>query len=118
MEDENLVDRKFQKELNAGVAALVLLNVVSRAGEPMYGYQIAAMVGENQQDASFIKQGTFYPILHSLEGSGLLKSKVEPSVNGPPRRYYRITPDGRDTLERWKTIWQTTRDFADSMLRS
>jgi len=118
MEYENSVDRKFQKELNAGVAALILLDIVSRAGEPMYGYQIAAMVGGSRQDGSFIKQGTFYPILHSLEGSGLLKSNVEPSVNGPPRRYYRITPDGRDTLERWKAIWQTTRDFADSVLRS
>jgi PadR family transcriptional regulator len=118
MEDENSLDKKFQKELNAGVASLILLDIVSRAGEPMYCYQIAAMVGESRQDASFIKQGTFYPVLHSLENSGLLSSNVEPSINGPPRRYYRITPDGKETLERWKAIWQTTRDFADSMLRS
>ncbi len=118
MEDENSVDKKFQKELNSGVAALVLLDIVSRAEQPMYGYQIANMIGESKQDVSFIKQGTFYPVLHSLENNGLLTSRVEPSVSGPPRRYYSITPDGNQALARWKTIWTATKNFADSILRS
>jgi len=49
MEDENSVDKKFQKELNSGVAALVLLDIVSRAEQPMYGYQIANMIGESNR---------------------------------------------------------------------
>ena len=118
MEDENSVDKKFQKELNAGVAALVLLDILNRAEQPMYGYQIANMIGDSKQDVSFIKQGTFYPVLHSLENNGLLSSMVEPSVTGPPRRYYSITPEGRQAVERWKSIWKATKNFADSILRS
>lgn len=63
-----------------------------------------------------MKQGAFYPVLRSLEGAGLLESKVEPSVSSPPRRYYRITDPGRETLLKWKEIWGQTRDLVDAVL--
>lgn len=116
MIDTDSIDKKFHKELNAGVAALVLLDILGRAEKPMYGYQIASMIGESKQETTFIKQGTFYPVLHSLEHGGLLQSEVEPSVAGPPRRYYRITDDGKDALGRWKNMWDTTKTFVDSIL--
>jgi len=110
--DTDISDRKFQKDLNAGISALVLLSVLSWAVEPMYGYQIAKLIKEK---ASTIKQGTLYPVLRALESSGLLKSEVEPSVSGPPRRYYRITEAGHDTLTRWLRIWQQTKTLVDSV---
>jgi PadR family transcriptional regulator PadR len=116
LEGLNSVDKKFQKELNAGIAALVLLNTLNGAEKAMYGYQIANLVGEDQQGEPLIKQGTLYPVLHSLEDNALLKSEVEPSVTGPPRRYYTITTAGREALERWARTWIRTRDFVDSML--
>jgi PadR family transcriptional regulator, regulatory protein PadR len=116
LEDINLADKKFHKELNAGIAALVLLHTLNNADKAMYGYQIASLMGEDQQGETLIKQGTLYPVLHSLEDNGLLKSEVEPSVTGPPRRYYSITGAGREALLRWKTMWQRTRNFVDSIL--
>ena len=110
--DTDISDRKFQKDLNAGISALVLLSVLSWAVEPMYGYQIAKLIKEK---SSTIKQGTLYPVLRALESSGLLKSEVEPSVSGPPRRYYRITEVGRDTLARWLRIWQQTKALVDNV---
>ena len=112
LRDTDISDRKFQKDLNAGISALVLLSVLSRAVEPMYGYQIAKLIKE---EASTIKQGTLYPVLRALESSGQLESEVEPSVSGPPRRYYRITEVGRDTLARWLRIWQQTKTLVDSV---
>ena len=116
MENFDLVDKKFQKELHAGIAALVLLNILKGAEQAMYGYQIASLVGEDEQGEPLIKQGTLYPVLHSLEDNGLLNSEVEPSVTGPPRRYYKITQAGRDALIRWAKTWLRTRNFVDSML--
>jgi len=108
--------RKFQKELNAGTVSLVLLTLVAGTSGPVYGYQIAkeleAVSGEGLQ----IKQGTLYPVLRSLEASGLLSSHVEPSVSGPPRRYYRITDPGHQALAVWKSTWVGTRDFIDGVL--
>ena len=112
LRDTDISDRKFQKDLNAGIAALVLLSVLSRAAEPMYGYQIAKLI---RGETSTIKQGTLYPVLRTLESSGLLESEVEPSVSGSPRRYYQITEAGRDTLERWRKIWNQTKALVDTV---
>jgi PadR family transcriptional regulator, regulatory protein PadR len=110
------LDKKFQKELHAGITALILLAVLKKAKDPMYGYQIAKILGEEQDDST-VKQGVLYPALRSLEGSGLLSSLVEPSVSGPPRRYYQITDTGRESLVRWQKIWLKTRAYVDAILQ-
>ena len=115
LRETDISDRKFQKDLNAGIAALVLLSVLSRATEPVYGYQIAKLIEEGREEVPTIKQGTLYPVLRSLESSGLLESEVEPSISGPPRRYYRITEAGRGTLERWRQIWNQTKALVDTV---
>ena len=117
MSDLTTQSKKFQKELNAGTSSLVLLNVLSRSREPMYGYQIAKMLEDNGPDLPLMKQGTLYPVLRSLEENGLLESTVEPSVSGPPRRYYKITEDGRSALKVWLEIWEQTKKFVDAILK-
>ncbi len=110
-------DRKFRKELSAGITALALLSVLSSANEPMYGYQIAKLMEEDdKQSVPLIKHGALYPVLRSLELNGLLCSRVEPSIAGPPRRYYVITENGHETLQRWVTIWKRTRRLIDKIL--
>jgi PadR family transcriptional regulator PadR len=117
LENENGVIRKFQKELNSGTAALVLLRVLDRADNPMYGYQIAKLIETDTGNVPIMKQGALYPVLRSLESGGLLVSEVEPSVSGPPRRYYRITELGRSTLAQWTDIWNQTKEFVDTVLK-
>ena len=107
--------RKFQKELNSGLIALVLLSVLERAREDLYGYQIAKSLQEMSVGGSPMKQGALYPVLRTLSAHGLLASRVVPSYAGPPRRYYRITDAGRETLARWLGIWTTTRQFVDAV---
>jgi PadR family transcriptional regulator, regulatory protein PadR len=108
--------KKFQKELNGGTAALVLLGVLGHATKPMYGYQIAKMIEERSKDVDIMKQGALYPVLRSLESTGLLESEVEPSVSSPPRRYYRITESGRETLTKWREIWHQTSNLVNAVL--
>jgi len=115
--DSFALTRKFQKEMNAGIASLVLLSVLQRSSEPMYGYQIAKLLEEYSGDASFMKQGALYPVLHSLESNGLLDSKVEPSISGPPRRYYEITSEVREMLVIWQDVWKQMRSFVDRSIK-
>lgn len=110
-------NKKFQKEVNSGIAALVLLGVLGQARDPMYGYQIAKFIETHDEEIPMMKQGALYPVLRSLEGSGLLKSFVNPSVSGPPRRYYSITESGLETLKGWIKIWDRTKDFVDQILK-
>ena len=109
-------NKKFQKELNSGTASLVLLGVLDRAADPMYGYQIAKLIETHDDNVQMMKQGALYPVLRSLENSGLLKSHVDPSVSGPPRRYYKITKAGQGTLKAWVEIWEQTKAFVDTIL--
>ncbi len=117
MVDSPTLTKKFQKELNAGIASLVLLSVLDNSEEPMYGYQIAKLLEEYSGETSFMKQGALYPVLRQLESSGLLASKVEPSVSGPPRRYYQITTEGKETLLVWQGIWKRMKSFVEKAIK-
>lgn len=108
--------KKFRKELSAGTVSLVLLSLLGQAGEPMYGYQIGRLIGAGEEDSAMVKQGAIYPVLRSLEGRGLLSSEREASVDGPPRRYYRVTETGRQALVTWQEIWTGTKAFVDNVL--
>ena len=108
--------KKFQKELNGGTVSLVLLAILDRSAEPLYGYQIAKSIEGAWGEGVPVKQGTLYPVLRSMEENGLLASRVEPSVSGPPRKYYSITERGQAALGEWKAAWARTRDFVDATL--
>lgn len=116
MNDPDVQLKKFQKELSAGTVSLALLAVLSKAGEPMYGYLIAKQLERVGEGVLSGKQSALYPVLRNLEGTGLLDSFIEPSISGPPRRYYRITEAGRLTLCEWVSAWRATRDSVDSVL--
>jgi PadR family transcriptional regulator, regulatory protein PadR len=115
--DSPALTKKFKKELNSGIASLVLLSVLDNSKEPMYGYQIAKLLDDYSGEASFMKQGALYPVLRQLESSGLLQSTVEPSVSGPPRRYYEITAEGRETLVIWQGVWEQMKSFVDKAIQ-
>jgi PadR family transcriptional regulator PadR len=109
--------RKFQKELTAGLTSLVLLSVLADAVEDLYGYEIARRLTSEAEANTPFKQGALYPVLRNMSAAGLLSSRVVPSYSGPPRRYYRITPLGRETLAAWVATWASTREFVDTIVR-
>lgn len=113
--DVQTLNKKFQKELLSGITSLVLLSTLSQSDEPLYGYQIGQSL-DSEDGEPIIKQGALYPVLRSLENSGLLSSSVEPSVSGPPRKYYTITDLGTQTLDEWVRIWKQFKAFADNIL--
>jgi PadR family transcriptional regulator PadR len=116
MTDTELFVKKFQKELAAGTVSLVLLIVLARARQPLYGYQIAKQLEGSGEGVIAGKQSALYPVLRNLEAAGLAESEVEPSVSGPPRRYYRITALGREVQRDWADSWNATRAFVDRTL--
>ena len=115
--DREKTGRKFQKELNSGAISIVLLGLLSDSARPMYGYEIAKQLESRSDDGLPMNQGALYPVLRSLEKQSLLNSQVQPSVSGPPRRYYTITNDGREVLTLWMDTWQRTKRFVDSFLK-
>lgn len=108
--------KKFRKELVSGIAALVVLRLLANAGGERYGYEISKDLETRAGNDPLFKQSALYPVLRQLEASGLLASRVQVSLSGPPRRYYAITPKGREVLAIWADAWRTMRRFVDATL--
>ena len=90
---------KFTQEIRRG--ALVLA-VLSQLKEARYGYALIDQLAKQGLD---IEQGTLYPLLRRLEEQELLQS--EWNVEGShPRRYYVISPMGRELLLVLIDDWQ------------
>jgi PadR family transcriptional regulator PadR len=82
---------KFTQEIRRGALVLAVLSQLKVA---RYGYALIDQLAKQGLD---IEQGTLYPLLHRLEEQGLLQS--EWNVEGShPRRYYVISPMGRELL--------------------
>jgi PadR family transcriptional regulator PadR len=86
----------------SGVPELLLLRLLN--DQEMYGYELVRSIKEVTNEAICLGEGVIYPVLHSLERSGSLKSKRK-AVNGRTRVYYALTRKGRDRLEKLRNDW-------------
>jgi len=67
-------------------------------------------------DGLVTSEGTVYPLLTRLRHDGLVETTWEESPSGPPRRYYRITKEGRTALKAFVVQWRRFTHTVDSLL--
>lgn len=96
-----VVTPSHDPQLLKGVLSMVLLHLL--AEQESYGYEVA----QRLQAAGFtnVLEGTVYPALTRLEREGRLATRLVPSPSGPARKYYRLTPAGRDALSAASAAW-------------
>jgi DNA-binding PadR family transcriptional regulator len=99
----------MEAELRRGVVQLVALNLLET---PRYGYDLVRLLAEAGFD---VEEGTLYPILRRLEQQGVLDSSWD-TGGARPRKYYRLSPAGRDHRRELIEIWQRVRDATDAAL--
>jgi PadR family transcriptional regulator PadR len=104
--------RSIERELKRGSLELVVLHLLA-PGEA-YGYEIVSKLTAETNGALEITDGTLYPVLYRLERAGHVAVRWETPERGVPRKYYRLTDNGRDELERLKYEWTT---FAKAMAK-
>jgi len=61
-------------------------------------------------------EGTIYPLLSRLRRDGLVETEWRESTDGPPRRYYRLTADGKRALKAFRDEWAGFRMAVDAVL--
>jgi PadR family transcriptional regulator PadR len=97
-ESRDASNGKLDVELRRGV---LVLTVLSQLQTSQYGYSLRqALIGAGMP----IEEGTLYPLLRRLEALGLLVSewRIE---EGPPRRYYTLSPEGAQHYQNLCASW-------------
>ena len=87
----------------SGVPELLLLRLLDQS--EMYGYQLVRSIKSATGDAISLGEGVIYPVLHSLERNGALKSRRK-AVGGRTRVYYSLTAKGRKRLDKLRGDWR------------
>lgn len=93
----------IDKGLIGGSTNLMLLSILEQ--RDYYGYEIIKEIEQRSNSVFQFKEGTLYPVLHKMEGQGLISSYRMKGVNGKDRKYYKITSSGLKQLEQEKVKW-------------
>ena len=101
-----------QVQMRKGILEFCILHVISR-GE-VYA---SDMLEELTSAKIMIVEGTLYPLLTRLRKAGLVDYKWVESNSGPPRKYYTLTPEGREFLSTLSTTWEELVSSTTSIIQ-
>ncbi len=104
---------KISKELLKGSTSLLILGLLN--DENMYGYEMIKRLQEKSENVFELKEGTLYPILHSLEENNLITSYWDEST-AKKRKYYAITEKGKSQLKTKKEEWKVFQNGIDKVI--
>lgn len=93
-------DEKFAG-LRKGLLEFVILTIIS--GSRVY---VADMLGRLEGTSFATQEGTLYPLLSKLRRENLVDYEWVESDAGPPRKYYRLTDEGRARLDELAAYWR------------
>lgn len=99
-------------------ATIPLVLEVLRHQKHSYGYEIIKQIEARSAGLFQLGEGTLYPLLHSLEGDGLVESEWRPAKSGRKRKYYTLTREGHAALSARRRSWRKFRDAVDLFLAS
>lgn len=86
--------------MRKGVLELCVLSVIS--DKEVYTSDILSSLKEAEL---LVVEGTVYPLLTRLKNDGVLKYRWEESTSGPPRKYYSLTEEGQEVLNKLRENW-------------
>jgi len=88
-------------QFKKGVLELCVLTLLIR--KDRYGYELVNEISRNIS----ISEGTIYPLLRRLKNDGYVTTYLEESKEGAPRKYYKLTADGRKMEKELREEWLT-----------
>ncbi len=105
---------KIEKSLLSGSTPMLVLSLL-RSGDK-YGYEMVEELARRSDDTFQLKEGTLYPLLHSLEKEKLVSSYSKTAPSGRERKYYRLTDSGRRQLEVKEKEWHLFSSSVNAVL--
>lgn len=89
-----------QAQMRKGILEYCILLVIAR--QDAY---VQDIINKLKASKMLVVEGTIYPLLTRLKNTGLLSYRWEESTQGPPRKYYSITDEGRSFLQAMGSSW-------------
>ena len=96
-----MAEDNVKAQMRKGILEYCILAILSRGDS--YAPKIIA---ELKQAEIIVVEGTLYPILTRQKNAGLLTYRWEESPQGPPRKYYSLTPKGEAYLCSLDQAWE------------
>ena len=102
-------------DLLQGTLDLLILKTLSR--EPLHGWAVAKRMLELSDDVLAVQQGSLYPALHRLEQQGWIEAEWKDSKLGREAKFYALTREGRQQLERELDSWKRLSSAVGLLLK-
>jgi len=90
-------------DLLQGTLDLLILKTIAR--EALHGWAISKRIQELSDDVLSVQQGSLYPALHRLEHQGWIVAAWKATDLGRTAKFYSLTREGRQQLERELATW-------------
>ncbi len=90
-----------QAQMRKGILEYCILSILEN--NSVYASDI---IKELKMAKVIVVEGTLYPILTRQKNAGLLSYRWEESTQGPPRKYYELTENGKEFLKDLDKSWQ------------
>ncbi|MGL5978958.1 MAG: PadR family transcriptional regulator [Erysipelotrichaceae bacterium] len=86
-------------QFKKGVLELVVLLIINE--KDRYGYELVSEVSK----VIDVNEGTMYPLLKRLTNDQYLHTYLQESSEGPPRKYYKMSPNGERYKDQLLAEW-------------
>ncbi len=99
-----------QAQMRKGILEYCILLII--ASEDSY---VQDIINKLKSSRILVVEGTIYPLMTRLKNAGLLSYRWEESTQGPPRKYYTITPEGKQALQALEQSWHELTSSIESL---
>jgi PadR family transcriptional regulator PadR len=100
-------------QMRKGVLEFCILSILSRGDA-----YTSDIINELKKSKLIVVEGTLYPLLTRHKNAGLLSYRWEESTQGPPRKYYMLTDNGKDVLKELTESWDDLVNAVDSIIKT
>lgn len=104
--------KTISSQMLKGILEGCILKIIDN--KEVYGYEMNIKLKE--YGISEISDGTIYPLLLKLQKQNLIVGEMRPSEEGPMRKYYKLTEEGKENLEVFKIQWDVLASSVSKIL--
>jgi PadR family transcriptional regulator, regulatory protein PadR len=109
-----MINTKLSSDLLRGHTDTIILKFLLDGDK--YGYEITKLVYDQSDQQYELKEATMYSSLKRLEADGHITSYWGDESQGGRRKYYHVTPSGRQQYENNKRNWDFSKEILEKLL--